>query len=128
MLSTSASANVSNRVLTSLRKIGSRGQQGVRLVNRYAPCRYHHYAHAGGADGALRLVSVADVDQPPGSSSGRVEVCLRGQWGAVCGDSRWGYEDAKVACRYATASKRQAAGEAGVVRLGGEVPVLLRKL
>lgn len=54
---------------------------------------------AGGADGQLRLVSVADVVTPSGSSSGRVEVCYKGQWGAVCGDAKWSYEDARVACR-----------------------------
>lgn len=54
---------------------------------------------AGDTDGQLRLVSVADVVTPSGSSSGRVEVCYKGQWGTVCGDSKWSYEDARVACR-----------------------------
>ena len=31
--------------------------------------------------------------------SGRVELCSRGRWSPICGDSSWGNEAADVACR-----------------------------
>ena len=42
--------------------------------------------------GAARLVGSSSSD------SGRVEVYLNGQWGAVC-DSHWTDRDASVICR-----------------------------
>lgn len=42
--------------------------------------------------GAARLVGSSS------SGSGRVEVYLNGQWGAVC-DSHWSDRDASVICR-----------------------------
>ncbi|KAG2444966.1 hypothetical protein HXX76_001701 [Chlamydomonas incerta] len=67
------------------------------------------YPCAGYADGALRLVPVAGgppapASPPPASSSadvaatGRLEVCLGGEWGSVCND-KWDDTDASVACR-----------------------------
>ncbi len=60
---------------------------------------FHSFSTAGATDGALRLVEVPDVEAPPNAASGRVEVCYKGQWGAVCGDADWGYQDVKVFCR-----------------------------
>lgn len=49
-----------------------------------SPCRFF--------SGAARLVGSSS------SGSGRVEVYLNGQWGAVC-DSHWSDRDASVICR-----------------------------
>ena len=42
-------------------------------------------------EGAVRLVAGAD------DSSGYVELCSGGSWGAIC-DTNWCEEDAKVVC------------------------------
>ena len=41
--------------------------------------------------GEIRLTGGSDL-------SGRVEVCLAGQWGSVCADN-WNTDEASVACR-----------------------------
>ena len=43
--------------------------------------------------GAIRLANGATQYE------GRVEVCIGGEWGTVCGDSAWTDEDAEVVCR-----------------------------
>ena len=49
----------------------------------------HAWARAGTTDEDIRLAGLGS------SSSGRVEVCKSGQWGAVC-DDRWDDLDAQV--------------------------------
>lgn len=46
----------------------------------------------GCTNGDVRLVSLSN------SLEGRVEVCVDGVWGTVCG-TRWGLADASVVCR-----------------------------
>ena len=49
--------------------------------------------NAGCSSGAIRLVDGATQYE------GRVEVCIGGEWGTVCGDFFWTDEDAEVVCR-----------------------------
>ena len=44
--------------------------------------------------GEVRLV----YDGKIGENQGRVEICLRGKWGTICGD-QWSFTDAEVVCR-----------------------------
>ena len=44
-------------------------------------------------NGAIRLASGTSQYE------GRVEVCIGGEWGTVCGDRFWNDRDAEVVCR-----------------------------
>ena len=51
------------------------------------------------SEGAVRLVSGSYVSpSEPGSSSGRLEIYYRGEWGTVC-DSQFDQQDAHVVCQ-----------------------------
>ena len=43
----------------------------------------------------------SDIQLVDGSNAfeGRVEVCVRGEWGTVCSLSGWGPREAEVVCR-----------------------------
>lgn len=63
--------------------------RGVQTAGEY---RSRLFFFCGCFSGAARLVGSSS------SGSGRVEVYLNGQWGAVC-DSHWSDRDASVVCR-----------------------------
>lgn len=44
-------------------------------------------------EGDIRLVGGANFTE------GRVEICLRYEWGTLCADQMWGTADAGVVCR-----------------------------
>ena len=56
-----------------------------------------HKELCAGREGAVRLAGGSAM-------SGRVEVCVRGQWGTVC-DDYWSNTDASVVCHQLGFSK-----------------------
>ena len=51
-----------------------------------------HSSHTITTEGAIRL-------EGGNSTAGRVEIFHSGQWGTVCSDYSWGFEEALVVCR-----------------------------
>ena len=62
-------------------------------ISLYLPLHYACLMCAVGCtDGEIRLVNGMN------NTEGRVEICLRNQWGTVC-DQMWDVTDASVVCR-----------------------------
>ena len=43
----------------------------------------------------IRVISVSCA----GGAAGRIEICVGGEWRAVCADDAWGIRDATTVCR-----------------------------
>ena len=47
-----------------------------------------------GIHGGIRVIGVTCI----GGAAGRIEICVSGEWRAVCDDQWWGPADARIVC------------------------------